>query len=92
MRIETLTVVGVGLLGGSVALAARRRDAAARIVGVDQRSEVLDRIRELGLVDEATPHLGEGAHQADLLICCTPVDQIAGQILDAGRCCRPGRC
>jgi len=90
MQIKTLTVVGVGLLGGSVALAARRRNAAAQIIGVDPCPGVLDRARARGLVDEATPHLSEGVRQADLVIFCTPVDRIAGQVLAAALSCRPG--
>jgi prephenate dehydrogenase len=90
MRIETLTVVGVGLLGGSVALAARRRDAARRIIGVDEAPIILERARQLGLVDEATPDLAEGARQADLMVFCTPVDRIAEQVLAAAGPCRPG--
>ncbi len=89
-RSRLLTVVGVGLLGGSVALAARRRDAATRIIGVDHWPAVLERARHLGLVDESASDLAEGVREADLVVVCTPVDRIAGQVLTAARFCRPG--
>jgi cyclohexadieny/prephenate dehydrogenase len=89
MRLNTLVIVGVGLIGGSIALAARRRSIAARIVGVDQRPEVLERARRDGLLDEAHADLTIAAC-AELLVFCTPVDGIAAQVLAASAHCRPG--
>jgi cyclohexadieny/prephenate dehydrogenase len=90
MKIETLAVVGVGLIGGSVALAARRRGVAARIVGIDHDPEVLQRARRTGLIDEGFTEIETGVARADLVVFCTPVDQIASQVRAAVRVCRPG--
>jgi prephenate dehydrogenase len=89
MRINTLVIVGVGLIGGSIALAARRRSIAARIVGVDRRPEILERARRDGLLDDAPSDLSVAA-SADLVVFCTPVDGIAAQVLEASAHCRPG--
>jgi cyclohexadieny/prephenate dehydrogenase len=90
MRISTLVIVGVGLIGGSLALAARRRGVAARIVGIDQQPEVLDQALRDGLLDEARPYPSQTVGDADLVVFCTPVDCIAAQVIEVGAQCRPG--
>jgi cyclohexadieny/prephenate dehydrogenase len=90
MRIDTLALVGVGLIGGSIGLAARRRGAASRIVGVDSRPDVLQRALVGGAVDETRPDLCSAAAEADVMIFCTPVEVIAAQVLEAAKACRPG--
>jgi prephenate dehydrogenase len=89
MRTTTLVVVGVGLIGGSLGLGARRRGAVARVVGVD-RGPVLDRALARGILDEACLDLPSAAACADLVVFCTPVDVIASQVLAAASACRPG--
>jgi cyclohexadieny/prephenate dehydrogenase len=88
--IGKLTVVGVGLIGGSVALAARRRGVAARVVGVDCRPEALGRALDRGLLDEATGDLAAGVAGAEVVVFSTPVDHIAASVLAAAPHCRPG--
>jgi prephenate dehydrogenase len=88
--IHTLSVVGLGLLGGSVALAARRRRAAARILGTDHCPAALDRAREAGLLDEAVTGLRPAVEPADVVVFCAPVDAIARLALSAAPFCRPG--
>ncbi len=90
MRISQLAIVGVGLLGGSIALAARRRGVAERIIGVDRRAEALGRAVADGMLDEASADLGAAAAAADLIVFCTPVDCIAEQVVEAARHCRSG--
>jgi prephenate dehydrogenase len=89
MKIHTLSVVGVGLLGGSIALAARLRHVAQRIVGVDRNPAVRERALRNGLLDEAPPDLA-GAAGGDVVVFCTPVDCIAEQVLALAPLCRPG--
>jgi prephenate dehydrogenase len=89
-RIDKLTVVGVGLIGGSVALAARRRGVAARVTGVDRQPQALERALERGLIDEATGELAAGVAGAEVAVFCTPVDHIAAGVLAAAPHCRPG--
>lgn len=88
MRIDTLAIVGVGLIGGSVALAARRRGVAARILGIDRQQETLDRTLRDGMLDGAYTDL-KSAACADLILFCTPVDGIAAQAIEAAAHCRP---
>jgi prephenate dehydrogenase len=90
MHVPTLALVGVGLIGGSIGLAARRRGVAGRVVGVDREPAVLDRAREAGILDEGTVELRRAAASADLIVVCTPVDLVAGQVIEAAGACRPG--
>lgn len=72
-RFDSITIVGVGLLGGSLGLAVKANDPDARIVGVGHRQISLDKALEIGAVDLATCDAAEGVHDADLVVLCTPV-------------------
>lgn len=74
--LERLLVVGLGLLGGSVALAARRRGVARHVVGATRREEVRRRALRDGAVDEVLP-LDGAARGADLVVLATPVHAMA---------------
>lgn len=90
MRIATLAIVGVGLIGGSIALATRRRSVADRIIGVDHNPKVIDLARRQGLLDQGSSDLVSAVAHADLVVVCTPVDCIAAQVVEAARHCRRG--
>jgi prephenate dehydrogenase len=90
MTINTLTIVGVGLIGGSIGLAAKRRGVVRRVLGVGRQHGSLERAALLGAIDEAFLDLGSGVRQADLVVFCTPVDGIAGQALTAAGQCPAG--
>jgi prephenate dehydrogenase len=85
---RNLAVVGVGLLGGSVALAARQRGLVDVIVGIDANDGVRKQIVQIGMVDSATANLQEGVAGADVVVFCTPIDQIADQVAAASRVCQ----
>jgi prephenate dehydrogenase len=70
-RAQRLAVVGLGLMGGSIALALR--DFAEQIVGVDQNAETRQYAVDNHIVDHATDDLREGVYQADVVILCAPV-------------------
>ncbi len=70
-----LTVVGLGLMGGSLALALR--DYAEKITGVDSHLETRDYALGQGLVDHATDDLRSGVAEADVVILAAPVRIIA---------------
>lgn len=89
MRIETLCIVGTGLIGGSVALAARQRGLVARVVGVD-REAVRDRARQLGILDEGFADLADAVRGAEVVVFCTPVDRVAELVRTAALHCAPG--
>ena len=90
MKISSLTIVGVGLIGGSIGLAAKRRGMAKRVIGVGRRRDSLERSRTLGAVDEIHLDLAAGVSHADIVVFCTPVTQIAEQVLETAGSCSPG--
>jgi prephenate dehydrogenase len=90
MRVATLGIIGVGLIGGSIALAARRRGVASRILGVDRNEGTLDHARAHGLIDDAFLDPVRAGVQSELIVVCTPVDCIAAQVLGAAPHCRHG--
>ena len=69
-------IVGLGLIGSSIARAARRYGLARTIVAVDRDEAVRDRVRELGIADAVTGDPAEGAADTDLVILCVPVGAI----------------
>lgn len=72
LQFHTVTIVGVGLLGGSLGLALKARGLAERIRGVGRRQVSLDTARELGAVDETSLDVLDGVRGAGLVVVCTP--------------------
>jgi cyclohexadieny/prephenate dehydrogenase len=66
-------IVGLGLIGSSLARAVRHLHLARTIVAVDRDEVVLERVRALGLADEVTTDLAAAARGADHVIICVPV-------------------
>src|SRR5262245_35803614 len=90
MPFDTLALVGVGLLGGSVGLAARRRGVVRRVVGTDHDPAVLARAGARGILDTSFADAAGAVAEADVVVFCTPVDHIAEQVLQTAPRCRPG--
>jgi prephenate dehydrogenase len=77
-----IAVLGVGLIGGSIGLAARRR-LDAEVVGCGRSPERLARAVELGAIDRGTDSVAEACADADLVFCCAPVAVLAQQAREA---------
>ncbi len=73
-RIEKLAIIGVGLIGGSLSLALKKRNAVGRVIGVGRSQANLDEALRLGVID-AIATLEEAA-KADLIFVATPVAQM----------------
>ena len=70
---DKVTIVGVGLIGGSLALALKEKGFAKKIIGVGRSEASLNRAKELGIIDEALP-LAEAVRQSDFIYVSIPVD------------------
>jgi prephenate dehydrogenase len=68
-----MTICGVGLIGGSLAIIARKHGLVERVVGLGRTQANLDVAIERGFVDLATRDPAESAHGADLVVLATPV-------------------
>lgn len=71
----TVTIIGLGLIGGSMALDLKARRFSDRIIGVDKNLEHRKIALERGLVDEILP-LHSAINQADIIVLAIPVDSI----------------
>ncbi|MGD9545668.1 MAG: prephenate/arogenate dehydrogenase family protein [Methylocystis sp.] len=79
---ERLALIGVGLIGSSIARAARQFGAARHIALIDSSPQVVERAGELGLADIATQDHALAVAGADLVIVCTPVG-VCGEVARA---------
>lgn len=71
--IDCLAVVGVGLIGGSLALALKASGAVGRVVGIGRGLSNLQTALDFGIVDEITQDIAAGVKDADLVFLATPV-------------------
>lgn len=76
MRWNKITLVGVGLLGGSLGLALRRRQLTNEIAGYVRREASLQDCERAGVTDFATTDLLAAVSGADLIVLCTPLAQM----------------
>jgi prephenate dehydrogenase len=77
-----IAVVGVGLIGGSIGLAARERLAGARVVGWDPDAGALAQARERGAIDEVAPSLAGAVEGAQLVFLAAPVGALPALVAD----------
>ena len=70
-----VTIIGLGLIGGSIAKDLRKSGFATRLTGVEASAINAEKALEIGLVDEAVP-LPQAVEGADLVILAIPVDKI----------------
>jgi prephenate dehydrogenase len=87
--IRRLAVVGVGLLGGSVAKAARAHALAAEIVGVGRHAGRLEAARRDGALDHVTTDLAAGVRDADVVVLAPPVGVIVTLLGEVARASGP---
>jgi prephenate dehydrogenase len=82
-RFDTVTIVGVGLIGGSIGMALRTRRLARQVVGVGRRQASLRTARRVGAVDHTTIDLAKGVADAELIVVCSPVGQVVEHVRQA---------
>jgi prephenate dehydrogenase len=83
MAIRQITIIGTGLIGGSLALALRKKKFAGRIVGCD-REGTLERARMRGAIDVGTANPGDAVRGSQLVVLATPVLAIVDLIERVG--------
>jgi len=73
-----LAVIGVGLIGGSFALALKKAGKLSHVVGAGRNRANLDLARERGILDSIAPDAGSAARDADVVLVAAPVAQFPG--------------
>ncbi len=90
LRFEKAAVIGVGLIGGSLAMVLREKGIAGRITGVGRGIANLKAAKRLGVIDDFTQDPAEGVKGADLVFVSVPVLRIAETLRKAAPSLKPG--
>jgi prephenate dehydrogenase len=73
---ESVVIVGVGLIGGSIAAALKSKRFARKVVGVGRDAARLSAAKSRGLIDEAATDISAVIERSSLVVICTPVDLV----------------
>ena len=84
--INKLVIIGVGLIGGSFALALREAGVAREIVGAGRSAANLEEALRLGAIDRIAPDAAEAVRDADLVMLAVPVGQMAALMQQIAPC------
>lgn len=76
MKFNKVVIFGIGLIGGSFALALRRANAAGEVVGFGRSPATLELARQLGIIDRIGQDVSAEVKDADLVLLATPVGQM----------------
>ena len=87
---ETVVIVGVGLIGGSLAAALRQRRVVRTVIGVGRDASRLLAAKRAGLIDEVASDVTSAVVRADVIVFCTPVDRVVEGVRFASHHVRPG--
>lgn len=85
-----ITIIGLGLMGGSLALALKERGIGRQVWGVNRRSTVIDRAMEIDAIDGGTTDAANGVADADIVVLATPVRVIIELLGQIGPHLKPG--
>jgi prephenate dehydrogenase len=88
LKASQVSIVGLGLMGGSLAGALRQQ--CRSVVGVARRPASIATALEQGLIDRGTTDLADGVDQADVVVLATPVRVILRQLAEIGPLLPPG--
>jgi len=88
LQIGTLAIYGVGLLGGSVGLAAKARRIARRVIGIGRSTERLAEAVKRGAIDETTTQLEKGCAEADWVVLASTVSHIVELLPQVAEVCK----
>lgn len=86
IHFRRVTIIGVGLIGGSLAMVMKKRGLADEIIGAGRRRDNLQKAKRLGVIDGYSLDLQKAAKGADLVVLATPVgsfEKIAEEIRPA---------
>ncbi len=73
LELTRVAIVGLGLMGGSLAAALKERNACQEVWGIARRKETIDEALQRGFIDKGTCKLANGVKGADVVVLATPV-------------------
>ncbi|MGD1086649.1 MAG: prephenate dehydrogenase/arogenate dehydrogenase family protein [Verrucomicrobiota bacterium] len=90
MQWDKISLIGAGLLGGSLGLAIRQRKLAAKVHAYVRRAESVAECQRLGVANLATQSMKDAVDRADLVVLCTPLSQMRELALQMRPFLKPG--
>jgi len=90
MRFKTIAIVGLGLMGGSLAAICRRKFPSSRILGISRNPKALAFALKQKWIHTGTRRLSLGVQNADLIVLCTPVDTFLKMLSQCDQFAPPG--
>ncbi len=84
-QFNRITIIGVGLIGGSIGLAIKKKRLAKEVVGVFRRRSTLKKALKRGAVDKGVMNIKDGVEKADLIIVASPVLSIPKLVSEAAK-------
>lgn len=85
-EIRNITILGVGLIGGSIGLALKTKGFRGSITGLGRRMSTLEVALECSAIDHATTDYTEAIRNADLIVIGTPVDRVTSAVKRVSEC------
>lgn len=89
---QKVTLIGLGLIAGSMSLAMRRAGLAGEVVGYARSQQTRDTARQIDLCDRVANTIEEAARDADLVVLCVPVGAMGSVARDIAPFLKPGAC
>ena len=90
MTLARLSILGIGLLGGSLALAAKNRIRGCQVIGYAHRKQTLEAAMARGIFKEVYQSPQPAVKEADLVVLCTPVSMLSPLLEQISSELRPG--
>jgi len=87
---DSVAIVGVGLIGGSIGLTLRKRGLTGKVIGIGRRASSLRKARAKGAVTTTTTNIARGVADAELIVVCTPVERVVDHVCQAAEACPAG--
>ena len=75
-RTRVVSIIGVGLIGGSFGLALKKKRLVRQVIGIGRHIHKLKEAKRLGAIDRYTTDFGRGVKDSDIVMIATPVSQI----------------
>lgn len=90
MKPKSIAIIGLGLMGGSLAAACRKKFSGTKIIGITRNRAALRTALKKKWVHQAAPDLKRGVQSADLIVLCTPVNTLKPLLQQIDRFARRG--
>jgi prephenate dehydrogenase len=87
---KTITIIGVGLIGGSLGFAIKALPDSPRVIGFSRRAQTVQKALELGAIDEGASSLPEAVKDADLVFVATPISIIVDTVREIAQHIKAG--